>query len=564
MICPICQFDNPEQNRFCGGCGTRLGASAAPVDQHRPGSEPGNVRANGSAVRRPFIVSTTAMADVTAQMLNTHVVLPTPTIGSSTHTSYVPVTAPKIHHGEDLAESEPAPVDPNDEPYFSDGSALGAGPDEGSVHEIDFDAPEERPSEEWLEHSAAEHESHLPPASVEPQGTTSILGLSGPAADITAEMSGTPVDSTADLNDAKFLHFDDEKETTASDVSGPSFLGLGSTADQDYLLEDQPPVSHARRNVLLVLVAIVAVLGVLEWRASRNGESMNPADVLHLKIPKKKGPGEVVVVPPSANAPAANTSNATTESSDGKPDLVAEPNQPATAASAPSAVESSGASNPSNQTSNPSNQTSAAVPATTSAQTPPPSAAVPAKAAAPGNTEIAKATPPPTSAKPPAAVPQSDTTLSSAKPEASKPAASTAEPADASLSAGSFELQKGIAAGPTDLGRMWLWKATAKGNGEAPVLLAEMFAQGKGVPRDCDQAMVLLNAAARKANPHARTVLANMYAAGQCVPQDRVAAYKWMHEALLANPGSDWIAKDQQNLWNQMTPAERQRAAAFR
>jgi TPR repeat protein len=125
-------------------------------------------------------------------------------------------------------------------------------------------------------------------------------------------------------------------------------------------------------------------------------------------------------------------------------------------------------------------------------------------------------------------------------------------------------LQKGIAAGATEMGRMWLWKATGKGNGEAPVLLAEMYAQGKGVTQDCEQAMLLLNAAAKKANPHARSTLANMYAAGQCVPKDRVEAYKWLHAALQANPGSDFIEKNQQTLWNQMTAAERQRASAYR
>ena len=44
----------------------------------------------------------------------------------------------------------------------------------------------------------------------------------------------------------------------------------------------------------------------------------------------------------------------------------------------------------------------------------------------------------------------------------------------------------------------WLWKATAKGNPDAPVQLANMYIQGDGVPRSCEQAMVLLKTAADK------------------------------------------------------------------
>ena len=39
----------------------------------------------------------------------------------------------------------------------------------------------------------------------------------------------------------------------------------------------------------------------------------------------------------------------------------------------------------------------------------------------------------------------------------------------------------------------WLWKATAKGNPDAPVRLADMYVKGDGVPRSCEQALVLLN-----------------------------------------------------------------------
>jgi hypothetical protein len=43
----------------------------------------------------------------------------------------------------------------------------------------------------------------------------------------------------------------------------------------------------------------------------------------------------------------------------------------------------------------------------------------------------------------------------------------------------------------------WLWKAVAKGNAGAAILLANLYVSGDGVPRSCDQARLLLAAAAR-------------------------------------------------------------------
>lgn len=111
---------------------------------------------------------------------------------------------------------------------------------------------------------------------------------------------------------------------------------------------------------------------------------------------------------------------------------------------------------------------------------------------------------------------------------------------------------------------MWLWKSTAKGNPTAPVLLAQMYLDGNGVPRNCEQALLLLQTASRKNNPRARSKLASLYANGQCVQQDRVQAYRWLSAALEANPGSEWLDENRESLWNQMTPGERQKARPFR
>jgi len=106
----------------------------------------------------------------------------------------------------------------------------------------------------------------------------------------------------------------------------------------------------------------------------------------------------------------------------------------------------------------------------------------------------------------------------------------------------------------------WLWKATSRGNSVAPVRLADMYIKGKGVPRSCEQALVLLRSEAAKENAPARNRLAALYANGTCVPRDRVKAYQLMSSALAVDPSSDWAEQNRKELWQQMTPEERAQA----
>ena len=54
-------------------------------------------------------------------------------------------------------------------------------------------------------------------------------------------------------------------------VGGPSFLGLGddSSSDLDYLLDDEPPLGHARMYLALLLLLVSA--GLLAWHWQRDG-----------------------------------------------------------------------------------------------------------------------------------------------------------------------------------------------------------------------------------------------------------------------------------------------------
>jgi TPR repeat protein len=45
-------------------------------------------------------------------------------------------------------------------------------------------------------------------------------------------------------------------------------------------------------------------------------------------------------------------------------------------------------------------------------------------------------------------------------------------------------------------GAKWLWKAIAKHNADAGLLLSDLYLKGDGVEKNCDQARVLLDAAA--------------------------------------------------------------------
>ena len=60
----------------------------------------------------------------------------------------------------------------------------------------------------------------------------------------------------------------------------------------------------------------------------------------------------------------------------------------------------------------------------------------------------------------------------------------------------------------------WLWKAVGKQNTSALMLLADLYIQGDGVAKNCDQARLLLGAAARKGANEAATKLRTLESNG--------------------------------------------------
>ncbi|HWY21010.1 MAG TPA: hypothetical protein VNX26_07295 [Candidatus Acidoferrum sp.] len=61
---------------------------------------------------------------------------------------------------------------------------------------------------------------------------------------------------------------------------------------------------------------------------------------------------------------------------------------------------------------------------------------------------------------------------------------------------------------------VWLWKAVGKGNATATMALSDLYLRGDGVPKSCDQARLLLDAAARKGSRTAGERLRNLRAFG--------------------------------------------------
>jgi len=63
-------------------------------------------------------------------------------------------------------------------------------------------------------------------------------------------------------------------------------------------------------------------------------------------------------------------------------------------------------------------------------------------------------------------------------------------------------------------GAKWLWKAVSKHNAEATLLLADLYLRGEGVGKSCDQAHILLDAAARQGIKGAGDKLRHLQAFG--------------------------------------------------
>jgi TPR repeat protein len=66
----------------------------------------------------------------------------------------------------------------------------------------------------------------------------------------------------------------------------------------------------------------------------------------------------------------------------------------------------------------------------------------------------------------------------------------------------------------TEEAAKYLWRSVGKENPSAILLLSDMYLVGDGVPKSCDQARLLLSAAARKGVPQAADKLRDLLRSG--------------------------------------------------
>lgn len=205
----------------------------------------------------------------------------------------------------------------------------------------------------------------------------------------------------------------------------------------------------------------------------------------------------------------------------------------------PAAATPSAGETPAEQVSTqPAAKDAAPAPAAGSSQTTVPSAGVPGKDAPEGHSEHVSAAPDATR----------KTVARAAKPAAEAKAATPAKREPRATSAKASNLP---APGAPD-------------SGDAAFRKGEAYLYGRGVPKNCDQAVKNLKAASAKSNAKARSAFGTMYATGHCVPRDLPTSYSWFALALRVDPNNQILEKDLSAVWNQMTPPERQMATRMK
>jgi hypothetical protein len=343
-------------------------------------------------------------------------------------------------------------------------------------------------------------------------------------------MCGTPLDKPAEAplrsaEPVRPVERPRQSEPAAppsSTLSGPSFLGLSQpargTEDVTYLFEEeQPKRTYWRFFLLLLILGVVGGLGYLQF--VRSGKSWTaPWANQKPTTPEQASQQPPPATPPqnSAQPPAANQQAGQTPAQNSPEN----PGQPKETDIPPGATPPSGA------------QPQTTPPAATNANSPPAqSDQTPAKGevkndsqAPTENPKVAKNEPP---AKDEAASDQPDTAEAAPKP---KPARLKPAPVPAT--------------NPDD----------------ALVTNAEKYLYGRGVPQNCDRALVSLRAAADRQNARAQSLLGTMYGTGHCVPRDLPNAYRWFALASRQQSDNMWIQRNLEMIWREMTPQERQLA----
>jgi len=354
-------------------------------------------------------------------------------------------------------------------------------------------------------------------------------------------MCGTPLDKAAEGTgrstegsvSAERVRKPEPVPPPIQTLSGPSFLGLSQpargTEDVTYLFEEeQPKRSYGRFILLLFILGIIGGLGYLQY--ARSGKSWTAPWANQ----KPTTPAEATQQPPAA-APAQNS--APQQAAANAPANGAAQNTPGNPAQPKETDIAPGATPPAGTT--PSQPpTNATAPSTPSQQPP---ANAPAQSPQPANTETTK------NAAPAKAKNEAET--APADKDVAKNDAAADEPDAAEVSA---PKPKPARVKPAPV--------PATNPDDALVANAEKYLYGRGVPQNCDRALVSLRAAADRQNARAQSLLGTMYGTGHCVPRDLPNAYRWFAQASRQQADNMWIQRNLEMIWREMTPQERQLA----
>lgn len=300
------------------------------------------------------------------------------------------------------------------------------------------------------------------------------------------------------------------REAAAKQVSGPSFLGLGSEPADDksfsYLFEDERP-SHGGRNVVLILLIAIAAAAIWHWRQ----DVRVVADRLLNTLPAATKPA--TTDKPESNSPAPTTADSNV---------------------------GSGSSSSASTSAGPSGTAPAQTQAAPSSSPAPDAAAVtPAESGKTDSTpEGSEAQTPQSPAERASKAPAQDDSAKSDSDEAPGPPPHARKPS------------------VTKAAR----SETTASRGDDLETQGEKYLYGNGVPENCARARTNLLAAAQQSNAQAESVLGTMYATGHCATRDLPTAYRWFGRSLRQDPKNTRLEQDLKVLWNQMTPGERQLA----
>jgi hypothetical protein len=290
------------------------------------------------------------------------------------------------------------------------------------------------------------------------------------------------------------------REHSGSIIGGPSFLGLSSDpqGDGEYLLEDETSSrSGLRKLVLLVVLLAIAGLIFVQWRASyhANPKPLEPPKPDPATVPRPEGKNQAKPPNTPETASAKSNNSAGTNSN---------------AATADSTIRDT-------QTSDTRKETATAAGESEDVARPPgkETKQVVLKGTLGHEKSDKDAN---------GVATEADRKLSSVpKPDAEKEPPSPASRAKPSLA----------------------------------LTRAQRYLQGRGVRQNCEQGMMYLKAATEQNDPNAAVQMAALYSSGHCVQQDRVKAYQWFAAAYSQEPHNQWIAKNMNQLWGQMTPQQR-------